>query len=133
MDKQFKYDFDKDTYDTLDEFIHEYTCTDSLDGPCSYGLDFIFNNKLYRISRDQFASDDMWDIYKKHFNKRVGSYYLAISNDYVKDKNTIFSNEFHTIIGIFDDIYDLLQNGEIEGTKFSKIILDKNTKLVGKD
>ena len=128
-----KYEYDKDYYDTIDEFIHEYTCDNDLDGPCSYGLDFIFNSKEYRISRDQCDTDEKWEIFKKFFNRKVGKYHLAISNEYVDKKDPVFSNGFHTVLGIYDDIYDLIDNGLIDGRNLKSIILDKNTKLIGKD
>ena len=124
------YSYDKNYYDELDEFIHEFTCTDDECGPCTWGMEFKYRNKFYRLCRQHIESQAETPNLLKKFNKKIGNYQLV-------EKKEQFSNGdscHYEYIGIYDDVYDLLENAFIEGVNIKDLLLDKDNLIIyGKD
>lgn len=105
-----RYLFQRDIYDTLDEFIKEYSNDYNEDGENSRGMDFLYKGFNYRICREY---DEVYYLYNVIENK----------ND----------NEF-IIVKVYNSMIELLNSKEIDNRLFSEIIMDEeNTIIYGKD
>lgn len=105
-----RYDFERDIYDSLDEFIKEYSSTYDPNVENSRGIDFSYKGVDYRICREY---DEVFYIYKV----------------YDDDKNLVFN-----IISICNSMEELLENTSIANVKFREIVMDEeNTRIYGKE
>ena len=111
-------------YNSLDEFINEYTGEWNPSGGHWLGLDFIHNGKRYRLHTGAMynskctilpdGKEAVFGIYK--FNA-------------IKDSK----GHEYSLIGEYSDMESLLDNCIIDGRKFRDIIMDDNTQMTGKD
>lgn len=117
-------------YDSLDDFIGEYSGICTKKHERFYGLDFTFHGKLYRMTIDQMEPNDIREKFEKMLNKKLGKYEVALVDP--KGSSELQYHEYQ-FIGWYFDIYDLLENCYIDGMKFKDVIMDRNTILEGQD
>ncbi len=117
-------------YNSLEDFIGEYSGIRSEKYDTVYGIDFTYNGKLYRMTMDQMEPDDVRKKFEDKLNKKLGKYEVALV-----DPNGSSDFQYHNyqFIGWYDDIYDLLENCYIEGRKFKDVIMDDYTEIEGQD
>jgi len=102
--------YNRGIYDSLDEFIKEYSKEYNLSGENSRGMDFTYKDEEYRICREY---DEVYYIYKE------------IDDGKTKD---------FEIINICNSMEELLNDTSIKNVKFSEIVMDEeNTIIHGKD
>lgn len=121
-----------DKYTNIEDFIREFTGENNEEYETNWGMDFEYNGESYHLSRYQMESNEL----RKKFEKQLG-YSL---NDYMyevcinkKTKGNIFSFDGITIIGIYKDVYDLLENFKLDNKKFKEIIISDAICIKGKD
>ncbi len=106
-----RYEKNRDIYDTLEEFINEYSSIENDVGENSRGMDFRYKNERYRICRE---FDDVFYVYSVK----------EMPND----------NDEFDIIGICNSMDELLSSTFIKGIPFKEIVMDEvNTIIFGKD
>lgn len=102
--------FQRDIYDSLDEFIKEYSSKYNEEGENSIGMDFSYKGENYRLCRE---FDDVFYLYKVI--------------------NTGQTDEFEELI-ICNSMEELLITTAIENVEFKEIVMDEqNTIIYGKD
>lgn len=103
-------EFQRDIYDSLDEFIKEFSSKYNIEGENSRGMDFSYKDINYRLCREY---DDIFYLYK-------------IVND---GKN----NKFIELV-VCNSMEELLNTKTINETEFKEIVMDEqNTIIYGKD
>lgn len=110
-------------YNNLQEFIDEYDIIVKYDVRRMYGIEFIYNNIYYRMCLEPIAEEDLPILN----DGRRGKYDVMIVHD-IKS-----SNPKYELIGWYADMEDLLENCIIQDKKFKDVIMDNDTKIVGKD
>lgn len=97
-------------YDSLDEFVNEYSCVYNPNGENSRGMDFSYKGENYRICREH---DEVFYIYKV-----------------LGDGKTLNWE----ILSVCCSMKELLENTSISNVKFKDIVMDEqNTIIYGKD
>ncbi len=117
-------------YNSLEDFIGEYSGIRSEKYDVLYGLDFRYNGKLYRMTMDQMEPELIRKQFEDKLNRKLGKYEVALVDSSIKYE---FNFAEYNFIGWYDDIYDLLENCFIEGRKFKEIIMSDETIIEGKD
>lgn len=103
-------EFQRDIYDSLDEFIKEYSSEYNEAGENSMGMDFSYKGKNYRLCRE---FDDVFYLYKVI--------------------HTAINDEFEELI-ICNSMDELLITKVIDNLEFKYIVMDEqNTIIYGKD
>lgn len=98
--------FQRDIYDSLDEFIKEYSSKFNEEGENSMGMDFSYKNTNYRLCREY---DDVFYLYK------------------------VINNGLEVLV-ICNSMEELLVAKVIDNVEFQKIVMDEqNTIIYGKD
>lgn len=120
-------------YNSLEEFCNEYEpgdwTTREINGELVIhwgGLDFRYNHKYYRLSRNPSMSKEfpiLSDGRRAQFE--VMLYHCETYGFPMAD--------YYTWIGFYADLEDLLENCYIEGRKFKEVIMDDYTILEGQD
>lgn len=99
-------EFQRDIYDSLDEFVREYSSKYNEEGENSRGMDFSYKNINYRLCREY---DDVFYIY------------------------IVINDEFKELV-ICNSMEELLVAKVIDNVEFKEIVMDeKNTIIYGKD
>ncbi len=117
-------------YNSLEDFIGEYSGIRSEKYDIVYGIDFTYNGKLYRMTMDQMEPDDVRKKFEEKLNKKLGKYEVALVDP---NGSSDLKYDEYQFIGWYDDIYDLLENCYIEGRKFKDVIMDDYTEIEGQD
>lgn len=103
-------EFQRDIYDSLDEFIKEYSSRYNEEGENSMGMDFSYKKEKYRLCREY---DDVFYLYK-------------VIHDGKND-------EFIELV-VCNSMEELLITKVVNNIEFKKIIMDEqNTIIYGKD
>ena len=103
-------EFQRDIYDSLDEFVKEYSSKYNEEGENSMGMDFSYKNVNYRLCREY---DNVFYLYK------------VISGGK--------TDEFVELV-ICNSMEELLVTKVINNTEFKLIVMDEqNTIIYGKD
>lgn len=121
-------------FNNIEEFIEGFTRTDATPGKYNYdgviwGMEFKFNNHFYRITRDPLGNEIEL---RKRFNKTERAFIKLFEipeNEYPNANGNVLDK----YLGIFDDIYDLLNNGKINGTPLKNIIASDQTEILAID
>lgn len=122
-----------DVYDDINDFIREYSCEYNDKFEVSWGMDFTYNGKTYHLCRYPMENAKL----KREFSKIVGKdlfkckYEVALIDSMLPQDELSF-DEVH-YIGWYIDIYDLLDNCEIDGKKFKDLLLKHEIVVTGKD
>lgn len=122
-----------DVYDDINDFIREFSCEYNDEYEVNWGMDFTYNGKKYHLCRYPMESKER----KEKFSKIVGkdlfkcNYEVALFDSTLPQDELSFSYVHY--IGWYTDIYDLLDNCEIEGKKFKDLLLNHEITVTGKD
>ena len=101
--------YQRDIYESINEFRMEYSSQYNEIGDNSQGMDFIYKNEKYRLCREY---DNVFYLYKR-----------CLDND---DKSDI--------IGICNSMDELLKSKYIGNVTFEEIVMDENNTIIyGKD
>ena len=122
-----------DKYHNIHEFVQEFTNDLNDEFEVNWGLDFLYKGKKYHFCRYQMESDSERQKFSNLLNRDLSKVIYEIA---IIDLN--FHNEFSispdtTILGLFDSIQEVIECDVIENTMFSKILLDANTIITGRD
>ena len=95
-------------------------------------MDFWFNGNEYHLARYRMESEKRRKEFEKHLGYSLDDYQFEVCIN-KKIDDTIFSFDRITIIGIYKDVYDLLDNCIIENRTFRDILLSDDIEVTGKD
>lgn len=121
-------------FNNIDEFIEGFT----RNGPTPeifkydgiiFGIEFQYNDRIFRITRDTVGNEKEL---RKKFNKSGAAYILFFEIPVEQYPDASVDN-LNLYLGIFDDVYDLLDNGKIEGIPLRDIIASENTEILAID
>ena len=121
-------------FNNIDEFIEGFT----RNGPTPeifkydgiiFGIEFQYNDRIFRITRDTIGNEKEL---RKKFNKSDVAYiqFFEIPVEQYPDASV---DNLNLYLGIFDDVYDLLDNGKIEGIPLRDIIASENAEILAID
>ena len=121
-------------FKTIDEFIKRFKTarfdySAGVDWIC--GIEFSYGKKKYRITKDQSGDDEFTKRLKEKFNKPNGFiefYYWPISENPEVDDLTL-----DIYLGLYDNIDDLLNNGNIDGIPLREILVSEKTTILSID
>ena len=101
--------YQRDIYESINEFIMEYSSQYNEIGDNSQGMDFIYKNQEYRLCREY---DDVFYLYKR-------------SSTNINDMD---------VIGVCNSMDELLKSKYIDNIEFEAIIMNENDTIIyGKD
>ncbi len=122
-----------DVYDDINDFIREYSCEYNEEFEVRWGMDFTYNGKKYHLCRYPMEGAEL----KRKFSKIVGKDLFQCNYEVALIDSTLPQDElsFRAVhyIGWYTDIYDLIDNCEIEGKKFKDLLLNHELVVTGKD
>ena len=121
-------------FNNIDEFIEGFT----RNGPTPeifkydgviFGIEFQYNDRIFRITRDTIGNEKEL---RKKFNKSDAAYiqFFEIPVEQYPDASV---DNLNLYLGIFDDVYDLLDNGKIDGIPLRNIIANENAEILAID
>lgn len=121
-------------FSNIEEFIEGFTRTGPTPEKYSYdgviwGMEFKFNNHIYRITRDPVGNEIEL---RKRFNKTDKSFIKLFEIPENEYPNAL-GNDLDKYLGIFDDVYDLLYNGKIDGVPLKNIIASDQVEILAID
>ena len=94
-----------------------------------WGMEFEYKNKIYRITRDPIGLEKEL---RKKFGEEKNATIKFFEVPFSQYPDASVSN-LNLYLGIFDDVYDLLDNGKIEGIPLRDIIASEFTKILAID
>ena len=114
-------------YESFEKFYDEYNYERDIFNEHYTGIEFIYNHKMFRLSRDY--DDD---------EKRVRYFTWQIELDETGEDPVIvkengFPSYVLTRLKIYENLDDALDNWYIDGVKFREVIMDDNTIISSKD
>ena len=121
-------------FNNIDEFIDGF----SRIGPASnntkydgiiWGIEFSYRNKIYRITRDPIGCEDQLKA-KFGMSKNACIKFFEIPLKKYPDTSNIPIDLF---LGIYDDVQDLLENGNIDFIPLKNIIASDETEILAID
>lgn len=121
-------------FNNIEEFIEGFTRTGPTPENYTYdgviwGMEFQYKNRIFRITRDTVGHERELRI---KFNKSDKAYiqlFEILEDEYPNAP----SDDLDMYLGIFDDVYDLLENGYIDGVKLKEIIASDQTEILAID
>ena len=121
-------------FNNIDEFIEGFTRngpapeTFKYDG-IIFGIEFQYNDRIFRITRDTIGNEKEL---RKKFNKSDAAYiqFFEIPVEQYPDASV---DNLNLYLGIFDNVYDLLDNGKIDGIPLRDIIASENAEILAID
>ncbi len=121
-------------FNNIGEFIEGFTRTGPVPENFKYdgvifGMEFLYQNKYYRITRDIIGNEKEL---REKFNKGNNAFiqFFEIPAKQYPDASV---NDLNLYLGIFDDVYDLLNNGKIQGVPLREIIASEKTVILAID
>ena len=121
-------------FNNIEEFIEGFTRIGKTPDNYTYdgviwGMDFSYNNRIFRITRDTVGNEKEL---RKKFNKSKKAYiqFHEIPSKQYPDETV---DDLNMYFGIYDDVYDLLDNGKIDGVPLRDIIASENTEILAID
>ena len=121
-------------FNNIEEFIEGFTRTGPTPENYTYdgviwGMEFQYKNRIFRITRDTVGHERELRI---KFNKSDKAYiqlFEILEDEYPNAP----SDDLDMYLGIFDYVYDLLENGYIDGVKLKEIIASDQTEILAID
>ena len=121
-------------FNNIEEFIEGFTRTGPTPENYTYdgviwGMEFQYKNRIFRITRDTVGHERELRI---KFNKSDKAYiqlFEILEDEYPNAP----SDDLDMYLGIFDGVYDLLENGYIDGVKLKEIIASDQTEILAID
>ncbi len=121
-------------FNNIEEFIEGFTRTGRTPEKYTYdgviwGMEFQYKNRIFRITRDTVGHERELRI---KFNKTDKAYiqFFEIPKDEYPEAP---SDDLDLYLGIFDDVYDLLNNGKIDDIPLKEIIASEKTEILAID
>ena len=121
-------------FNNIEEFIEGFTRTGRTPEKYTYdgviwGMEFQYKNRIFRITRDTVGHERELRI---KFNKTDKAYiqFFEIPKDEYPEAP---SDDLDLYLGIFDDVYDLLNNGKIDDVPLKEIIASEQTEILAID
>ncbi len=118
----------------IEEFIEGFTREGRTPEDYTYdgviwGMEFQYKNRIFRITRDTVGHERELRI---KFNKTDKAYiqFFEIPKDEYPEAP---SDDLDLYLGIFDDVYDLLNNGKIDDIPLKEIIASEKTEILAID
>ena len=94
-----------------------------------WGIDFCFRDKYYRITRDTFYKEkELQKRFRKSENAEI-QFFETPKDEYPNIPD--IPDEMY--LGIFEDVYDLIDNGKIDGIPLREILVSEETEILGMD
>ena len=94
-----------------------------------WGIEFLYKNVYYRITRDIIGVErDEW--FKKKFGNIYNIKFFIIPVEKYPDASEIPHENY---IGTYKDVYDLIDNGKIDGIPLREILVSEETEILGMD
>ena len=121
-------------FNNIDEFIEGFTRTGPTPDNYTYdgviwGMEFQYNGRIFRITRDPIGIEDkLKEKFGKEKNAEIKLFEIP-ENEYPY----AFGSDPDRYLGIFDDVYDLLDNGKIDGVPLRDIIASDKTVILAID
>lgn len=121
-------------FNNIEEFIEGFTRTGPTPENYTYdgviwGMEFQYKNRIFRITRDTVGHERELRI---KFNK-TDKAFIQFFEIPVEEYPNAPSDNLDMFLGIFDDVYDLLENGYIDGVKLKEIIASDQTEILAID
>lgn len=110
-------------YNSLEEFMSEYTGVWSPSGGHWFGLDFKYNGVTYRLHTGEMYHEEA-KVLADGRTSLFGIYQLL---------EVVGTNYKYGLLGKYADMNDLLESTVIDGRPFKDIIMDDMTEILGKD
>lgn len=121
-------------FNNIEEFIEGFTRTGRTPEKYTYdgviwGMEFQYKNRIFRITRDTVGHERELRI---KFNKTDKAYiqFFEIPKDEYPEAP---GDDLDLYLGIFDDVYDLLNNGKIDDIPLKEIIASEKTEILAID
>ena len=120
-------------YDDINDFIREYSSYPNDEYETNQGMDFEYNGKEYHLCRYPMEDEELKEKFSKVTGKDLSKceYEVALIDRNLPQDELSFDNVHY--IGWYTDIYDLVENCEIEGKKFKDLLLSHEIVVTGKD
>ena len=120
-------------YDDINDFIREYSSYPNDEYETNQGMDFEYNGKEYHLCRYPMESEERKKIFSKIVGKDLSKceYEVALIDPNLPQDELSFEDVHY--IGWYVDIYDLVENCEIEGKKFKDLLLSHEIVVTWKD
>ena len=121
-------------FKNIEEFIEGFTRIGPTPNNFKYdgviwGIEFKYCNKFYRITRDPIGIEEEL---KKKFGEEKNATIKFFEIPSSLYPNALIS-DLNLYLGIFADVYDLLDNGKIEGIPLKDIIANECTEILAID
>src|SRR5574344_2133176 len=104
-------------FNNIDEFINRFT--NKVNGELIFGLEFLYKNKYYRITRDPTGFES---ILREKFHKTQKAFITFFEIPKNIYPNASGSN-IDLYIGIYENVNDLLDNGTIDNIPLRNILV----------
>ena len=121
-------------FNNIDEFIEGFTRAGPTPDNYTYdgviwGMEFQYNGRIFRITRDPIGIEDkLKEKFGKEKNAEIKLFEIP-ENEYPY----AFGSDLDRYLGIFDDVYDLLDNGKIDNVPLRDIIASEKTEILAID
>lgn len=121
-------------FNNIEEFIEGFTRNErtpidyKYDG-IIFGIEFQFHNRIFRITRDPIGNEVA---VRKKFNK-TSKAFIKLFEIPVEEYPHAYGQDLDKFIGIYDDVYDLLNNGKIDNIPLKDILADEQTEILAID
>ena len=121
-------------FNNIDEFIEGFTRTGPTPENYKYdgiifGIEFLYQNKYYRITRDTTGNEKEL---RKKFNKSNDAFiqFFEVPAEQYPDASV---DDLNLYLGIFNDVHDLLDNGKINGVPLRNVIASDEAEILAID
>ena len=121
-------------FKNIEEFIEGFTRSGPTPDKFIYdgiiwGMEFRYKNRIFRITRDKIGhEEDLRIRFNKSKNAYINFFEIPV-NEYPNAKG----DDLDMYLGIFDDVYDLLDNGKIDNVSLRNIIASDQTNILAID
>ncbi len=118
----------------IEEFIDGFTREGFPPEDCIYdgtfwGIEFLYKNVIYRITRDIVGVErDDW--FKKKFGDVDNIKFFIVPTEKYPDASDIPNENY---IGVYKDVNDLIDNGNIDGVPLREILVSEETEILAMD
>ena len=96
-----------------------------------WGIEFLYKNVIYRITRDPIGVEK-YEWFKEKFGDNKSEYikFFIIPTEKYPDASDIPNENY---IGVYKDVYDLINNGNIDGVPLREILVSEETEILAMD
>lgn len=118
----------------IDEFIEGFTREGPTPKDFNYdgviwGMEFLYKNHIYRLTRDPIGLEKQ--LKAKFGNNKTA--YIKLFEVPESQYPDAAVEDLNLFLGIYDDVYDLLDNGKIDNVPLRDIIASEETEILAID